>query len=80
MYQINLYQNRTDDEPGWKNFKINTIILILTIEILFLNRKNVYLNQQNVNLNRQNVINNERSARSGKETLEVLKQINGKIK
>ena len=80
MYQIdNLYLNQTNDAPGWGNFGINAIILILTIEIVFLNRRNVYLNQQNVNLNRQNVRNNERSAESGKETLEVLKQINNKI-
>jgi len=34
----------------------------------------------NVSLNSQNVRNNEKSAKSGKETLEILKQINNKIK
>lgn len=80
MYQVNLYQNQMNDESGWGNLGINAIILILTIEIVFLNRRNVYLNQQNVDLNRQNVENNRESAKSGKETLEILKQINGKIK
>lgn len=80
MYQTNnLYLNRTNDEPGWLNFGINAIILILTVEIVYLNRRNVYLNLRNVQLNTMNVRNNERSAESGKQTLEILREINKKI-
>lgn len=81
MRQINnLHQSRTNDETGWLNWGVNLVILALTVDIVFLNMRNVQLNAQNVRLNRKNVINNEKSAQSGKETLEIIKQINSKIK
>gem|GEM_PF-3210632 len=80
MYQVSQYPSQRNDKPGWLNFGINTFILLLTIDIVYLNIRNVQLNQMNVSLNSQNVRNNEKSAKSGKETLEILKQINNKIK
>lgn len=67
-----LRTNRRDDAPGWLNFGVNIIILILTVEIVRLNRINVYLNSLNV-------MNNKASAKSGEAMLEELKQINEKI-
>ena len=68
-----------NDIPTWLNLGVNVIILILTVEIVRLNRLNVYLNSRNVYLNTLNVENNQASAKSGEQMLEELKQINQKI-
>lgn len=75
-----------NDIPSWLNFGANIIIIILTVEIVRLNRFNVYLNSRNVHLNARNVeLNAEREARQPTEQhertelLNEIKQINLKI-
>lgn len=74
------YPSRKKNDIDLFNLGINALILALTVEIVFLNRRNVMLNTRNVELNTQNVINNKASAKSGQELLETLKEINQKIK
>lgn len=54
---------------GWWAALLNVAILVLTVEVVRLNRINVYLNSQNV-------ANNRASAKSGEAMLGELKEIN----
>lgn len=78
MYPQNPYK-RSQTNSDKANLLVNIVILGLTIGIYRLNQYNVYLNQRNVELNSMNVISNRKSAESGKQTLEILKEINAKL-
>lgn len=79
MWQNQQNRNQQSDYDR-ANLLTNVTILSLTIGLFYFNRWNVALNARNVQLNAMNVISNRRSAESGKQTLEVLKEINNKIK
>lgn len=70
-------QTRRNDVPAWLNLGVNIIILVLTVEIVKLNRINVYLNSRNVQLNTQNVaLNTQREQRQPEEHQERIDLLN----
>lgn len=79
QYQLNRKYPKSNDEIAvrgsigtWFGSLLTVGILVLTVEVVRLNRINVYLNAQNV-------MNNKSSAKSGESMLNELKEINKKL-